>query len=323
MKRVLILGSKEFPFRAKFADGGGIERYVEQYVNQNKTNYYYIITRSADIFSHHYKFNNAEVFEIPFINTPSLSTISYIFNSWPLFHYLVNCKHWDEIHVHEPTAGLIASISCANRYNLFLHSMGSKEPADELRQKFLRFCEQTAFFFAKRIYVISRRIAVAHKLKYAKKFNIIVDKRFTKVKRKVILFIGRLSKVNNINYLMRAFDLLPNKPLLLMIVGDGEEHDFIERWKKVMLSCKKNSNKHVMLLGRRDDVYDIMQFADVVVFPALSAGTPNVVLEALACGKKVIASDVGDVSRYVSRKYLFNPIDYQMLSDRLCEVLKI
>jgi glycosyltransferase involved in cell wall biosynthesis len=55
----------------------------------------------------------------------------------------------------------------------------------------------------------------------------------------------------------------------------------------------------VQVLGRRRDVVDLYRASDFIILNSLYEGTPNAVLEALACGKPVIATDVSDVSKYV------------------------
>ncbi len=51
--------------------------------------------------------------------------------------------------------------------------------------------------------------------------------------------------------------------------------------------------EHVRLLGRRDDMAGLYNAADVVLLSSFKEGFSNAVVEALACGKPVIAADVG------------------------------
>jgi glycosyltransferase involved in cell wall biosynthesis len=52
-------------------------------------------------------------------------------------------------------------------------------------------------------------------------------------------------------------------------------------------------------LGWRDDVPEVIAAADIVVLPSWSEGLPLAVLEAMACGKPVVATPVGGVARAV------------------------
>ena len=49
----------------------------------------------------------------------------------------------------------------------------------------------------------------------------------------------------------------------------------------------------MLLLGKRNDVCEILQASDLFVLPSLSEGTPLSILEAMASQVPVIASEVG------------------------------
>jgi glycosyltransferase involved in cell wall biosynthesis len=53
------------------------------------------------------------------------------------------------------------------------------------------------------------------------------------------------------------------------------------------------------LLGPIDNVADFLSAVDLLVVPSLREGTPNILLEAMACGVNTVATDVGDVARIV------------------------
>lgn len=54
-----------------------------------------------------------------------------------------------------------------------------------------------------------------------------------------------------------------------------------------------NAGDRVQLLGRRDDMDALYNAADAVILSSQREGFSNAVIEALACGKPVIAADVG------------------------------
>jgi glycosyltransferase involved in cell wall biosynthesis len=80
----------------------------------------------------------------------------------------------------------------------------------------------------------------------------------------------------------------------------------------------------VDFLGFRDDVPDVLSAADVVVLPSRSEGFPLAVLEAMACGKPVIATTVGGVAEAVvaDRTGVLIPPDHvTALSDSMARLL--
>ena len=70
-------------------------------------------------------------------------------------------------------------------------------------------------------------------------------------------------------------------------------------------------------------IKNILQQSDVLVCASWSEGFPNVILEAMATGLAIIATDVGAVSAMVSAKngWLIQPFDSKQLHDALLDAL--
>jgi len=81
---------------------------------------------------------------------------------------------------------------------------------------------------------------------------------------------------------------------LVQIAGDGPlRSDLQQRAEDLGLSgC-------VQFLGHIDDVPGLLANAAFVVHTADSEGCPNAVMEAMACGRAVIAADTGDISSLI------------------------
>jgi glycosyltransferase involved in cell wall biosynthesis len=99
---------------------------------------------------------------------------------------------------------------------------------------------------------------------------------------------------------LRAFAELASKvpEARLLLVGDelaGGMHGS-SGYKQMVLQLinELGLQTRCCMLGNRTDVETLYPACDVVVLPSLFEGTPNVALEAMACGIPVIATDVAD-----------------------------
>jgi glycosyltransferase involved in cell wall biosynthesis len=116
----------------------------------------------------------------------------------------------------------------------------------------------------------------------------------------VIGMFGSFKPQKNHELAFRAFAQvaarLPRARLLL--VGDelaGGLHG-TSHYKQAMLTLvdELGIRERCLTLGNRPDVETIYSACDVLVLPSLYEGTPNVALEAMACGVPVVATDVAD-----------------------------
>jgi glycosyltransferase involved in cell wall biosynthesis len=104
-----------------------------------------------------------------------------------------------------------------------------------------------------------------------------------------ILFVGRFQKQKNLPFLMQQVARLPAGTFELHLVGDGPEKDRLRR-----LAAQLGITSAITWSGwlPRADLRAIYQSCDCLVNPSTYEGMPNVVLEAMAAGLPVIASNV-------------------------------
>jgi glycosyltransferase involved in cell wall biosynthesis len=76
-----------------------------------------------------------------------------------------------------------------------------------------------------------------------------------------------------------------------LIVGDGRERGALKSQIE-----RLGLLEHVQLLGSRSDIGDILRSIDIFVMPSLWEGLSLAMLEAMAAGLPVIATNVGGVS---------------------------
>jgi glycosyltransferase involved in cell wall biosynthesis len=103
----------------------------------------------------------------------------------------------------------------------------------------------------------------------------------------LLLSVGRLSQQKNHFRLLNALNLIPDARLV--IVGDGElSAEIRQQVDRLML------RERVVLTGEiaQERVYELMNSADVFVFPSLWEGLSLAALEALTMGMATVASDI-------------------------------
>ena len=136
-----------------------------------------------------------------------------------------------------------------------------------------------------------------------------------------ILFIGHFIERTCIGYLIEAFRNLKNKKVKLRLVGDGE---LLPQIKKTVYDYALQDRVIFEGTVPHSLLPDYINRAKLLCLPSRSEGTPNVVMEALACGTPVVASKVGGVPGIVPPfcGVLVPPQDVISLQQALDEALK-
>jgi len=112
--------------------------------------------------------------------------------------------------------------------------------------------------------------------------------------RPVIGFVGRLSDEKGLPYLIEALRDPALAHTHTLLTGEGEARPALEA-----LIAQAGLQDRVQLLGNRRDTPLIYAAMDVFVLPSVLEAFPMVLLEAMACGCPVIATDVGEVHRII------------------------
>lgn len=114
----------------------------------------------------------------------------------------------------------------------------------------------------------------------------------------VVLFVGRISPEKNVPVLYSAFDKLSKKHPKLTLQLVVSRMTEVENKFLSQLHGGKNIEIHENVPN--DDMPSLYRRASVLVLPSVTEGCPHVLLEAIACGCPVVATDVGDNSVIVN-----------------------
>ncbi len=137
----------------------------------------------------------------------------------------------------------------------------------------------------------SAQIHVIYNSINAKQF-LYQKKEYNKNQPLQVLCIGRLHPQKGIEYLLQAAKELP-EDFQFTILGDGE------LFPKFQIFIEKNNIKNISLKGFQKEVQAYYEQADIFVLPSRWEGFGIVLIEAMAMGLPVIASDTGGIPELI------------------------
>ena len=103
----------------------------------------------------------------------------------------------------------------------------------------------------------------------------------------VLMSVGELSERKNHMVVIKALARLKEYDILYLICGDGPLQEQLQAEAE-----KLGIGNRVRLLGFRQDISELLAVADVFVFPSLQEGLPVAMMEAMASGLPIVASEI-------------------------------
>ena len=120
-----------------------------------------------------------------------------------------------------------------------------------------------------------------------------VEKKLFPENRINILAVGNLRRQKGFDILIQVMPMLEER-FHLTIIGEGKERALLEKMIKELDISEK-----VTLAGLQKNPYIYMKKADMIVLSSHYEGFPNVIIEANACGKFVIAFECPGVNHEI------------------------
>ena len=268
------------------------------------------------------------------INLPGIRGLMFKNNAKKALEDLIKKEDIDIIHGHYLFPAGAAAVEVGNKHNIKTYVTAHGSDMFELYKSkpFMRPTIKKVLKNADGIFAVSKALrqeiiatgvsGIAEKTKLSwnsvdiSKFSLKDDDSFKKefglFDKPIVLFVGNLIKRKNVGALLEA-KKIAKSDYYLVIVGDGPLS------KKLRKKVEDENISDVIFTGSRTDVENIIPNCDFLVLPSFSESFGLVLIEALACGKPVIGSDVGGISEIINDDVglLVNPNDVSSISNSI------
>jgi glycosyltransferase involved in cell wall biosynthesis len=302
---------------------GGVGTYAEAVVNGLKRRGVdvFVITRGEQNDYCH------KIFRVPTSNVPYWRRLFFMKPALSLFHDLDKLIDFDLVHFNEPHIMLdrlglptVCTIHSTQINEIMLKLAGSKtlETTHDIRDlvwkgpigsifdvlktraadKIICPSPHLARLIRSYCFVDGQKISVIPNGINLKEFDKTEDydtnvlRKYGLERGRYLLFVGRLSVLKGVHHLIEAFKTIKEEysNLKLVIVGTGEFENHLKNLAYGIDDIVFTG--YVDALAVKKSLY---KNCVAVVVPSSYEGLPMVILEAMACKKTVIASDVGGI----------------------------
>jgi glycosyltransferase involved in cell wall biosynthesis len=247
-------------------------------------------------------------------------------------------NNFDIVHTHSTEAGIIGrfAAAAAGIPHIFhtVHGIPFADDRNAVLNRFIYGCERSAAKYTDRIAVNADIIAddyidrgIGFSEQYTTIYIGVEREKFRKARpasdlpgnRPRIVMIGRLAEGKGFNVMLDAAESMCDGNFSVCLVGDGPLYDSLESEIE-----DRGLSDNVFLTGFRDDIPRVLAASDIFALPSFREGTPRVILEAMASGLPVVATDIAGIPEQVKdgeSGYLIPTGTPSALTDRLNELL--
>lgn len=133
----------------------------------------------------------------------------------------------------------------------------------------------------------------------------------------VILMIAELNKNKNHKQVIYAMEILKKKyeNIKIICIGEGSMKKELDK-----LIYSKYLHNNIIMLGYREDVNKLINISDIGIMMSYREGLPRSLMEFMACGRKIIATNIRGCRDLISNEAigtLVNVGDYKSTADEI------
>jgi len=163
----------------------------------------------------------------------------------------------------------------------------------------------------------------ADETKFNNKYNVDEVKRDLGLfgRKKIVGIVARLDPIKNHKCLIKAMQIVVKHypDTILLVIGDGALRDELKAFAR-----ESNLLNNIYFLGTRQDIPQLLAIMDIFVLCSISEGLPMTLLEAMAAGKPIIATNVGGIPEIIEHGIngvLIPPDNPDILADAIKKLI--
>lgn len=293
---------------------GGVERVIENYCSDfdRKEFDFTIITPNTSSKSHMQYFRECgfKVEQTPHKKKNLIGNICCLYRIIKKGNFDIIHSHMSYVNFYVLFIGKILGVKVRiNHYHNVFHAKGVKKQfiafCNKLCDRFSTlniFCSDAVKeYFGKTRHnsLVLYNIVKLDEFQFNKEYREILREKYNISKSEIVIGnIGRFTKQKNQIFILEIFLKMRenNRNLKLMLCGDGEDREIIERF-----ILKYGLSDSVILTGNTSEVHKMYSAMDVFLFPSIFEGLGLTFLEAQLNGLPCIGSDVLPKEVIVSR----------------------
>ena len=327
MKRILIVCTTD----------SMIWNFLVPHIHELEEKGYYVecaCSRTGDFFNNLIQIYNIKMNEIEFERSPYKLKNIKAYND---LIKLIKKKHFDIIFCHEPVGGAMGRLAghkCGCRVIYMAHGFHFYKGAPKSRkiyyiiEKFLsRYTDilvtinqedydASLQFHSKKCYKTNGIGVDTNKFIKNIEDKDYINKEFSLPANAIVLLsVGELIQRKNHIVIIKALEKYKTSNIYYFIVGDGE----LKKELKNVVD-EMGLNNHVYFLGYRTDIGRLCNSADIFAMPSIHEGLSVALMEAMGCGKPIIASKIrGNVDLIDEGKggFLVDTYDVDCYADKI------
>lgn len=265
-------------------------------------------------------------------------------NAYKQLKKLIKENNYDIIHCHTPVAGVLTRLAARNNKNTtviytahgfhffkgaplinwiiyypverfcarYTDKLITINKEDYERAKWFKLRKNGKVFYVSGVGINLEKIQNLKVNVKQKKKELIIPEDIP-----VLLSVGELIKRKNHKTVLKALSQIKDKNFIYLICGRGVLKEYLHNLTKQL-----GLESKVKFLGFRKDIAEIYKTADLFIFPSYQEGLPVALMEAMATGLPVIASNVRGNRDLIAKENLFEPDDVAALTNLIKKQLE-